>query len=565
MRTRAALICAGMVLVAGALSIETGAQAQGGDDVRALLQAVSKNIGADNLTTLEYKGSGMVSAPGQGYDPIPVLIGVPESWPRFSATNYTVTIDYRTMSSRETYTRTSPERPVLFPGLELGGGEHGNQSDPPFKRGGGFVQDATPRQIDLRVANKTAWDVTNNQPQRQWDYLFGIDAAEYRQLEIVLTPHGFIKTALAQGANPMLVPGAGPRRVVLNNVLGKYKVIGTLEDNVVRRVETWIPNPVLGDMRMDHEYFRWKDFGGIKFYTQDHSHFVDATQQDNRQFQIMDAKANVAIQPATFAVPMAVQQATRPQVRVQSTQLAQGVWLIGGGSHNSVLVEFRNFVAVVEAPQNDERSRAVVAEVRRLVPNKPIRYVVNTHYHWDHSGGLRGLVAAGAQMVTHDGNVEYYNRMMFGTKRTLMPDSLSEREELLGTTIRPQYVRVTNQPQMITDRAWGSPDAGRIMEFYSVGTGSPPWSSHNEFFIVAYLPQERILINADLYTPPQPGTEGPSTPPEGMVALGQIIRANNLNVATHVPIHGAPGSHEQFVKILAGKEPPDAHGPLILK
>ena len=564
MRTRAALICASVVLMAASLPIETGAQAQG-DDVRALLQAVSKNIGADNLTTLEYKGSGMVSAPGQGYDPIPVLIGVPESWPRFSATNYTVTIDYRTMSSRESYTRTSPERPVLFPGLELGGGEHGNQSDPPFKRGGGFVQDGTPRQIDLRVANKVAWDVTNNQPQRQFDYLFGIDAAEYRQLEIVLTPHGFIKTALAQGANPQLVPGAGPRRVVLNNVLGKYKVIGTLEDNVVRRVETWIPNPVLGDMRMDHEYFRWKDFGGIKFYTQDHSHFVDATQQDNRQFQIMDAKANVAIAPATFQVPAAVQQATRPQVRVQSTQLAQGVWLIGGGSHNSVLVEFRNFVAVVEAPQNDERSRAVVAEARRLVPNKPIRYVVNTHYHWDHSGGLRGLVAAGAQMVTHDGNVEYYNRMMFGTKRTLMPDSLSEREELLGTTIRPQYVRVTNQPQMITDRAWGSPDAGRIMEFYSVGTGSPPWSSHNEFFIVAYLPQERILINADLYTPPAPGTEGPATPPEGMVALGQIIRANNLNVATHVPIHGAPGPHEQFAKILAGKEPPDAHGPLILK
>jgi hypothetical protein len=229
-----------------------------------------------------------------------------------------------------------------------------------------------------------------------------------------------------------------------------------------------------------------------------------------------------------------------------------------------VLVEFRNFVAVVEAPQNDERSRAVVAEVRRLVPNKPIRYVVNTHYHWDHSGGLRGLVAAGAQLVTHDGNVEYYNRMMFGAKRTLMPDSLSEREELLGTTIRPQYVRVTNQPAMITDRVWGSPEAGRIVEFYSVGTGSPPWSSHNEFFIVAYLPAERILINADLYSPPAAGAEGPSTPPEGMVALGHIIRENNLNVTTHVPIHGQPGSHEQFAKILNGKAPPDAHGPLIL-
>ena len=569
MKATTPLVCAAAILLASWLAAEPGAPAlaQGAkqDDVRALLQAVSKNIGADNLTTLEYKGSGMVAAPGQGFDPIPVLIGVAESWPRFAATNYTVTIDYRTMSSRETYTRTSPNRPVLFPGLELGGGEHGNQSDPPFKRGGGGVQNPTPQQIDLRMNGKTAWDVTNNQPQRQWDYLFGIDTAEYRQLEIVLTPHGFIKAALAQGANPVLVPGGGAaRRVVLNNVLGKYKVVGTLEGNVVHLVETWIPNPVIGDMRITHEYVRWKDFGGIKFYTQDHSHFVDATQQDNRQFQIMEAKANVAVQPALFEVPAVVQQATRPQLRVQSTQLAQGVWLIGGGSHNSVLVEFRNFVAVVEAPQNDERSRAVVAEVRRLVPNKPIRYVVNTHYHWDHSGGLRGLVAAGAQLVTHDGNVEYYNRMMFGTKRTLMPDSLSEREELLGTSIRPQYVRVTNQPAMITDRVWGSPEAGRIVEFYSVGTGSPPWSSHNEFFIVAYLPAERILINADLYSPPAAGTEGPATPPEGMVALGHIIRENNLNVTTHVPIHGQPGSHEQFAKLLNGKAPPDAHGPLVL-
>jgi hypothetical protein len=541
------------------------AQGQQSEDVRALLQAVSKNIGADNLKTLQYSASGMVAAPGQGYDPIPVLIGVPESWPRFSATNYTMTIDYTTMSSREAYTRTSPQRPVLYPGLELGGGEHGNQSDPPFKRGGGFINDPTPRQIDLRNAGNVAWDVNNNAPQRQWDFLFGIDAAEYRQLEIILTPHGFIKAALAQGANPMLVPGGGgARRVVLNNVLGKYKVVGTLEDNVVHLVETWIPNPVVGDMRVTHEYVRWRDFGGVKFYTQDHSHFVDATQQDNRQFHVLDAKANVTIAANTFAVPASVQQATRPQVRVQSTRLADGVWLIGGGSHNSVLVEFRNFLAVVEAPQNDERSVAVVAEARRLVPNKPIRYVVNTHYHWDHSGGLRGLVAAGAQLVTHDGNVEYYNRMMFGTPRRLMPDSLSQREELLGTSIRPQYMRVTNQPAMITDRAWGSPDAGRIMEFYSIGTGSPPWSSHNEFFIVAYLPREGIMINADLYTPPGAGQEGPATPPEGVVALGQIIRANNLNVTQHVPIHGQPGSHEQFQKILNGKLPPDAHGPLIL-
>jgi len=215
-----------VALLAGMASIQT--ETQGQTDVRALLQAVSKNIGADNLTTLEYTGGGMVAAPGQGFDPIPVLIGVPESWPRFAVTTYTMTIDYATMSSRESYTRTSPEWPVQFPGLGVSGGQHGNLSDPPFRRGGGGLATPAPVQIDLRVNKNIAWDVVNNKPVRQWRYLFGIDAAEYRQLEIILTPHGFLKAALAPGANPVLVPGGGPRRVVLNNVLGKYKVVGTL-------------------------------------------------------------------------------------------------------------------------------------------------------------------------------------------------------------------------------------------------------------------------------------------------------------------------------------------------
>ena len=98
------------------------------------------------------------------------------------------------------------------------------------------------------------------------------------------------------------------------------------------------------------------------------------------------------------------------------------------------------------------------------------------------------------------------------------------------------------------------------MEFYQVGQGSPPYSSHNEQFLVVYLPAERILINADLYTPPAAGAPLPSPPPEGAIAIGQIIRQHNLNVAQHVPIHGQPGSHEQFLKILGNATRPTRTG-----
>ena len=563
MKKTTLFICAALVVLGGAFHVSPVAQTQGqAQDVRGLLQAVAKNIGADNLTTLEYTGAGMVAAPGQGYDPIPTLIGIPESWPRFAVSNYTMTIDYTTMSSRESYTRVSPEPPNRYPALPGPAREHGNLSDPSHRRGGGGIANPAPVQIDLRNNKNVAWDVVNNKPVRQWQYLFGIDAGEYRQLEIILTPHGFVKAALAQGANPVLVPPPGPRRVVLNNVLGKYKVIGTIEDNFVAQTETWIPNPVAGDLRITHEYDEWKDFGGVKMWTEDHSHFIEAYQADNRQFRIANARANVKVAPETFAVPPDVSQATRPAVRVESRQLAPGVWLLGGGTHNSVLVEFRDFVTVVEAPQNDERSQAVVAEVRRLVPNKPIRYVVNTHYHWDHSGGLRGLVAAGAQIVTHDRNAEYYDRVMFRRERKLMPDSLSQREDLLGVFTNPQFVRIGNQG-FIHDRRPLSTDITKTMEFFNIGTGSPPYSNHNEFFLVAYLPAEGILINADLYSPPPQGASLPSPTPEGVAALGHIIKEFNLKVTQHVPIHGEPGSHEQFLKILGNTELPDAHGPIV--
>ena len=70
-------------------------------------------------------------------------------------------------------------------------------------------------------------------------------------------------------------------------------------------------------------------------------------------------------------------------VRVEVQELAGGVWLMGGGTHNSVAVEFDGFVAVVEAPLNEARSLAVIEEVTRLAPGKPIRYIVNTHDHWE--------------------------------------------------------------------------------------------------------------------------------------------------------------------------------------
>jgi glyoxylase-like metal-dependent hydrolase (beta-lactamase superfamily II) len=235
---------------------------------------------------------------------------------------------------------------------------------------------------------------------------------------------------------------------------------------------------------------------------------------------------------AALAIPDNVRQASAPALRVESQKLADGTWLVAGGSHNSVALEFRDFVTVIEAPLNEERSLAVIAEVQKLVPNKPIRYLVNTHHHFDHSGGLRTYVAEGATIITHQGNREFYDQVVFHPSvRTMQADHLS-------LAPRAPAFETTSQKYVVSDGV-------RSLEVYTVqGLG------HSQGMLIAYLPKEKMLVNADLYSPPAQGAQPPATPTAGSVVLNQNIQRLKLDVAQHVPIHGRVGTMEEFTKIV---------------
>ena len=167
-------------------------------------------------------------------------------------------------------------------------------------------------------------------------------------------------------------------------------------------------------MLYEHRYLDYRDYGGVKFPTEIHVHRGNRFLDDGHDFyEVQVGGVQVNPRVAALTIPDAVRQATVRPVRVESQRVADGVWLIAGGSHNSVAVEFSDFVVVVEAPLNGERSLAVIGEVKRLVPDKPIRYVVNTHHHADHAGGLRTYLTQGAAIVTYEGNREYYEKVVF--------------------------------------------------------------------------------------------------------------------------------------------------------
>src|SRR5579871_2612087 len=533
MTRKVAVLTAFLGLAAG------NAGAQNVKDVRAVLEASLRAMGGVNLKTLQYSANGWSSRIGQTY-------GLAEDWPHYEVADYTRAIDFDAKWSREDYTRRQGKYPLL--GRPPMASEH----------------------VTSILSGNYAWDIEDGKavPITRL-YLDGVTYSDLRQLELAITPHGFLKAALAAkdataitlpivGASDAGLSQNGRKVTVVSFTIGKYRVNGTINDqNLVELTDTWFPNPVYGDMDYEMRFTKYKNFGGVQFPTLLHVHQGDPRlnpAHNYYEYSVTDVKANVAVTPMT--VPETVRAAVAAPVKVESQKLADGVWLLGGGTHNSVLVEFNDFVAVVEAPQNEARSLAVIDEVNRLVPGKMIRYVINTHHHMDHAGGLRTYLSQGTTVVTHESNKQYYLDIMFyPAPRELDPDRLAKYSPMYMISRRPAPIDTVGGDTR-GEGKYVVTDGQHMMEIfhvqdmaYELGDPSYRQGNHSEDMLMAYLPKEKILINADLYSPPDPGA-APSAATLAMKTLYQNMRKLKLDVAQHVPIHGHVGSNDEFVKIV---------------
>ncbi len=341
-------------------------------DARSALQAAATAMGVTNMNSIQVSGAGWQGAVGQNFSP-------DVDWPRFDLTSYTRVIDFGTQSSRVEMVRRQGNNPG---------------------RGGGGTPIVGEQRIVNMVSGNYAWNMQGTAVTP------APAAVEQRQIDILLTPWGFIKGAMAaKDVTAVTRNEYGERVTVISFVaLGKYRVNGTINSqNLVQRVQSWLPSPVVGDMYIETVYSNYREVGGLRVPGRWHQHqdFDDGASQPNvsggdHAFgleMINEVRVNVA--DAALTVPEEVRKATVPPVRVESQKLGEGLWFLGGGSHNSVAVEFRDHVAVIEAPLDEDRSLAVIQEVTKLVPKKPIRYLVNTHHHWDHLGGHPHLRARG--------------------------------------------------------------------------------------------------------------------------------------------------------------------------
>ena len=471
----------GAALVVTLLSIlSIGAAAQ--NDTVA---AASKAMGADSLNSITYSGTARNGAFGQSK-----AIGSPLGPVNTTQiTAYTRTINFGPSADRAALVSraTGPTQPPTVPGT-------------PAPMPGVFNQNITGMQAD------TNWN---------------------QALNIWTTPWGFLKGA---AANKATTRKEGGQQVVsfspanLKSPSGQtYTVTGYLNNqNQVTKVETRVDHAVVGDLLVEFEYSNYKAMNGVQIpgrivqrqagLETFNADITAATPNPPNLTELLTPPPPPAGRgggPGGGGGGGAQQPPAAPPVE----KLGDGAFKIGG-NYASLAIDMGDHVLVVESGQSDARGMAVMAAAKQAIPNKPIRFVVNSHPHFDHASGLAAAVAEGATILTHNNNEVVLERLLSGP-RTLIGDSLSKVAN-----------RRTDVVTGVGDRDVRKGTNGKVVELHRIP------NEHSDGMLVVYLPAEKTLWSADITAVnPNPGQLGV------VRAMAETLNKLKIDYNAFIPAH----------------------------
>ncbi len=442
-------------LVVTLLAIGAAAQNAG-----SVVTAASKAMGIDTLNSITYSGTARNGAFGQSK-----AIGMPLGPVNTTQiTMYTRTINFGASADRAALVSraTGPTQPPTVPG-----------APPPMP--GVFNQNISGTQVD------TNW----NQALNVWT-----------------TPWGFLKGAAANNAT---VRQQGGQQVVsfspanLKSPSGQmYTVTGYINNqNQVTKVETRVEHAVVGDLPVEFEYSNYKAMNGVQVpgrivqkqagLETFNADITAATPNPSNLTELLTPPPPPAGRAGGPGGGGGGGGAAAPPAAPPVEKLGDGAFKIGG-NYASLAVDMGDHILVVESGQSDARGMAVMAAAKQAIPNKPIRFVVNSHPHFDHASGLAAAVAEGATILTHNNNEKVLEQLLSGP-RTLTGDSLS---------------KVTNRRKDVVtgvgDRDVRKGSNGKVVELHRIP------NEHSDGMLVVYLPAEKALWSADITAVnPNPG------------------------------------------------------------
>ena len=469
-------LIAGTLAVVIAIPAFVNAQRPGGPLIAEVAQAMGGRDRVLAVRTIALEGTGENYNLGQNASPYaPLQV--------YAVTSYKRWIDFSNRRWRQDQTREPRFVTSFFP---------------PARQRIGF--------------DSVAYDIVSDTLTRRSSIRADIDRAD----EFVYDPIGFIQTALRPGTEVTEGQLRGRLRYVRMSVAGNK--VGALIDPVTKlptTIERIIYNPMLGDVLLETRFSNWTTVDGIRIP-------MRIEQRLDSRWPLSDIKlsaAKVNADVGDLSAPATVKSAPPPAnvITVTVDTIAPGVWYLAGQSHHSVAIEMRDHLLLVEAPLSDDRTLAVIRRARELRPSKPIRAVITTHHHFDHAGGVRAAMSEGLTVITQSANVPFFQNLA-RRKHSIVQDALARS---------PRAVRVEG---VTTKRVLVS--GTRKVEIYHIRG-----SQHAATLLMVYLPTEKLLIEADVFTPPP--ANATTLPPAPFVKnLAENIDRLGLDVERIVPIHG---------------------------
>ena len=371
------------------------------------------------------------------------------------------------------------------------------------------------------------------------------------------------RLVLAMQANPGQVRPAPD--LVANGVsypavgYGPFTVAFDPQSGLPARVRTLDYDNIWGDVTYDAVFSDWHDFGGVRVPM--HRDY-ELNGRVVQAAQLTDFQANVPVGGAAFAVPAELKaDAAKPATgnvpyqwvirrqfigtyldsdnpsfdarAVQSlrlNELAPGVFHVVGGSHNSLLVEMSDHLVMVDAPVSDAQSLWVVNTARQRFPGKPIRWLVLTHHHMDHAGGVRAILAEGAVLVVGQGSGNHFRRAL-AAPMTRNPD------------MKPMdfsQVAILEVPESHVM----SDSRGRRVIAYNMQD-----NPHAKGLLMVYVPDAKLGFVTDVWTP---GPPLPDKPNPALMSVVSTVKRAGIEPARFAGGHGSSADYASLTK-LAGQ------------
>jgi glyoxylase-like metal-dependent hydrolase (beta-lactamase superfamily II) len=291
------------------------------------------------------------------------------------------------------------------------------------------------------------------------------------------------------------------------------------------RVVSMRDNTNLGDVAIETSFADYQDVNGLQLPARLTTKTDNLTTVDIRvSKQAVDGEAGDLAAPAAAASAAPI--AGPPPANVTAQEVSKGIWHLAGQSHHSVLVEFSDHLTLIETPQNDTRTLAVIAKAREVQPKKPLTHVVNSHHHFDHSGGIRAAVSEGLTVIAHKGSAALFQDVV-GRAHTIVPDALAKNP-------KPLKIETVDEELILKDDTM-------TVNLYHIA-GNP----HADTLLMAYFPRERLLVEADVYNP------GAAVTPYAPNLL-ENIKKHNLRIDRIVPLHATISPFSDLVKVVQTK------------